>query len=160
MKTTPTTKSAASIYRNQNALLRALFERASDPRKVLCVALDYAKRKHVALCCDGNGDTFGFSVPWSSTASPTSTREAAPAPPQTRNAPTRHCTPGSSLSANGAPSPMASLSLPRKPLPWDFGAASLWNRAPSTFPCGHEAFAKTPFSPRIPETSGAHGMRK
>lgn len=56
MKTTPTPKSAASIYRNQNALLRALFERASDPRKVLCVALDYAKRKHVALCCDGNGD--------------------------------------------------------------------------------------------------------
>ena len=56
MKITPTPKSTASIYRNQNALLRALFERASDPRKVLCVALDYAKRKHVALCCDGNGD--------------------------------------------------------------------------------------------------------
>jgi transposase len=56
MKTKSTPKSAASIYRNQNALLRALFERASDPRKVLCVALDYAKRKHVALCCDGNGD--------------------------------------------------------------------------------------------------------
>lgn len=49
-------QSTASIYRNQNALLRALFERAADPRKVLCVALDYAKRKHVALCCDGNGD--------------------------------------------------------------------------------------------------------
>ena len=57
MKTKPSSQQpAASIYRNQNALLRALFERASDPRKVLCVALDYAKRKHVALCCDGNGD--------------------------------------------------------------------------------------------------------
>ncbi len=57
MKIKPSSQQpAASIYRNQNALLRALFERASDPRKVLCVALDYAKRKHVALCCDGNGD--------------------------------------------------------------------------------------------------------
>jgi Transposase len=27
-----------------------------DPRKVLCVALDYAKHKHMVLCCDGNGD--------------------------------------------------------------------------------------------------------
>lgn len=53
---TPSSQSVGSIYRNQNALLRALFERAADPRKVLCVALDYAKRKHVALCCDGNGD--------------------------------------------------------------------------------------------------------
>lgn len=49
-------KTTSSIYRNQNALLRAIFEKATDPRKVLCVALDYAKRKHVALCCDGNGD--------------------------------------------------------------------------------------------------------
>lgn len=37
-------------------LLRAVFERAGDTREVLCVALDYAKRKHVALICDGNGD--------------------------------------------------------------------------------------------------------
>jgi transposase len=54
MKTTPSSQS--SIYRNQSALLRALFEKAGDPRKVLCVALDYAKSKHVALFCDGNGD--------------------------------------------------------------------------------------------------------
>ncbi len=45
-----------SVYRNQNALIRAVFERVGDTRKVLCVALDYAKRKHVALICDGNGD--------------------------------------------------------------------------------------------------------
>lgn len=56
MKTTKSSQSTTSIYRNQSALLRILFERAGDPRKVLCVALDYAKRKHVALCCDGNGE--------------------------------------------------------------------------------------------------------
>ena len=85
-------------------------------------------------------------LPCPQPASPTSTREAAPAPPRTRNAPTRHRTPGSSLSANGAPSPVASPSLPRKPLPWGFGVASSWGRAPSTFPCSHESFATTPFS--------------
>ena len=38
-----------SVYRNQNALVRAVFERAGGACKVLRVALDYAKRKHVAL---------------------------------------------------------------------------------------------------------------
>ena len=52
-----------SVYRNQNALVRAVFERAGDNRKVLCVALDYAKRKHVALICDGNGDVLKNSFP-------------------------------------------------------------------------------------------------
>jgi len=52
-----------SVYRNQNALIRAVFERAGDARKVLCVALDYAKRKHVALICDGNGDVLKASFP-------------------------------------------------------------------------------------------------
>ncbi len=51
-----TTSSSQSVYRNQNVQIRAVFERASSPSKILCVALDYAKRKHVALCCDGNGD--------------------------------------------------------------------------------------------------------
>jgi len=60
---TNTSKSQASIYRNQNALLAALFERARDPRKVLCVALDFAKAKHVALCCDGNGDILRSPFP-------------------------------------------------------------------------------------------------
>ena len=31
-----------SVYRSQNATLRALFERAGEPSKVLCVPLDYA----------------------------------------------------------------------------------------------------------------------
>ena len=53
----------SSVYRNQNALIRAVFERAGDTRKVLCVALDYAKRKHVALICDGNGDILKAAFP-------------------------------------------------------------------------------------------------
>lgn len=60
MKTSRKTK---SIYRSQNVSLRAVFERAGDPRKVLCVALDYAKRKHVALICDGHGDVLKASFP-------------------------------------------------------------------------------------------------
>lgn len=59
---TPVRK-ATSIYRNQNALIRAVFERAGDPRRVLCVALDYAKRKHVALVCDGHGDILKAAFP-------------------------------------------------------------------------------------------------
>jgi hypothetical protein len=39
---------SSSVYRNQNVLVRAVFERAGSARKVLCVALDYAKTKHVA----------------------------------------------------------------------------------------------------------------
>lgn len=45
-----------SVYRKQCIEIRTVFEKASSPRKVLCVALDYAKSKHVALCCDGLGD--------------------------------------------------------------------------------------------------------
>lgn len=54
---------SSSVYRNQSVQIRAIFERASSPRKVLCVALDYAKRKHVALCCDGNGDILKSPFP-------------------------------------------------------------------------------------------------
>ena len=56
-------KPKQSVYRNQNSLIRALFERAGNSRKVLCVALDYAKRKHVALICEGNGDVLKSSFP-------------------------------------------------------------------------------------------------
>ena len=61
MKTS--SRKTRSVYRNQNALVRAVFERAGDTRKVLCVALDYAKRKHVALICDGQGDVLKASFP-------------------------------------------------------------------------------------------------
>ena len=62
MKTSKHTK-ITSVYRNQNVLIRAVFQRAGDTRKVLCVALDYAKRKHVALICDGNGDILKAAFP-------------------------------------------------------------------------------------------------
>lgn len=48
--------SAKSIYRNQSVHLRTIFEKAKSPQKVLCVAIDYAKSKHLALICDGNGE--------------------------------------------------------------------------------------------------------
>jgi transposase len=49
-------KPNTSVYRKQSVEVRTIFEKASSPRKVLCVALDYAKQKHVALFCDGLGD--------------------------------------------------------------------------------------------------------
>jgi len=52
-----------SVYKNQNILIRSIFEKAASPRKVLCVVLDYAKEKHVALCCDGQGDILKKSFP-------------------------------------------------------------------------------------------------
>ncbi len=64
----PASKSNQSVYRNQNAQIRAIFETASSARKVLCVALDYAKSKHVALCCDGNGDILKNTFPVDNTA--------------------------------------------------------------------------------------------
>jgi hypothetical protein len=62
MKTSKHTKTT-SVYRNQNVLIHAVFQRAGDTRKVLCVALDYAKRKHVTLICDGNGDILKAAFP-------------------------------------------------------------------------------------------------
>ena len=56
-------KSNQSVYRNQNIVIRSIFEQAGSPKKVLCVALDYAKNKHVALCCDGNGEILKNSFP-------------------------------------------------------------------------------------------------
>lgn len=52
-----------SVYRNSNALVRAVFERAGDARKVVRVALDYAKRKHVGLICDDHGVVLKASFP-------------------------------------------------------------------------------------------------
>jgi orotidine-5'-phosphate decarboxylase len=52
-----------NVQKTKNALIRAVFQRAGDTRKVLCVALDYAKRKHVALICDGNGDILKSAFP-------------------------------------------------------------------------------------------------
>ena len=58
-----TSRQTSSVYRNRNALIRSVFERAGDLRKVLCIALDYAKRKHIALVCDGHGDILKAAIP-------------------------------------------------------------------------------------------------
>ena len=55
--------SAKSIYRNQSVQIRAIFEKAKSPRNVLCVAIDYAKSKHLALVCDGTGEIMKEPVP-------------------------------------------------------------------------------------------------
>jgi transposase len=47
---------STSIYSKQNPKIHQLFERASDFKKVLAVALDYAKTKHTVLLCNGLGD--------------------------------------------------------------------------------------------------------
>ena len=44
-----------SIYKNQCLEIRQIFDGADSPKKILCVAIDYAKAKHVALICDGRG---------------------------------------------------------------------------------------------------------
>src|SRR5688572_2610330 len=48
-----------SIYSKQNPKIREILDAAGNPRKVLCVALDYAKAKHVVLFCNGFGDILG-----------------------------------------------------------------------------------------------------
>ena len=48
-------KNKATIYGHSNPQLTQLFERAGQPSKVLCVALDYAKATHTALICNGRG---------------------------------------------------------------------------------------------------------
>jgi len=58
-----TSSRSSSVYRNQNVLVLAVFERAGSARKVLCVAFDYAKSKHVALICDGSGDILKSAFP-------------------------------------------------------------------------------------------------
>ena len=45
-----------TIYSRCNPQLLKLFEKAGHPAKVLCVALDYAKARHTALVCNGQGD--------------------------------------------------------------------------------------------------------
>ncbi len=48
--------SKGSIWGRQSQELLRVFEDAGSSTKVLCVPLDYAKREHLALMCNGNGD--------------------------------------------------------------------------------------------------------
>lgn len=57
------TVSLQSIYRSQCRAIKAIFEEAPSPKKILIVPIDYAKQKHVALICDGNGDTLKKAFP-------------------------------------------------------------------------------------------------
>jgi len=45
-----------NIYANQSQELLSLFEEAGNSAKVLCVPIDYAKKDHVVMFCNGHGD--------------------------------------------------------------------------------------------------------
>jgi transposase len=53
----------ASIYSNCNPQLTKLFADAGHPARLMCVALDYAKRQHTALICDGAGELLKSAFP-------------------------------------------------------------------------------------------------
>lgn len=44
-----------SIFRRANPAIQELFKKAGSPRKVMCVPIDYAKKEHTALVCNGAG---------------------------------------------------------------------------------------------------------
>jgi len=50
-----------SIYSKGDEPLLKLFEQVKDPAKILCVAIDYAKAKHVILFCNGVGEVLKHS---------------------------------------------------------------------------------------------------
>jgi len=52
-----------SIYTHQNQTLIDLFKDAKNPDKVLCVPIDYAKKTHMALCCNGAGTVLKKAFP-------------------------------------------------------------------------------------------------
>lgn len=45
-----------NIYQNRSQELLRLFEEAGNRAKVMCVPIDYAKKNHVAMLCNGYGD--------------------------------------------------------------------------------------------------------
>jgi len=44
-----------SIFQRPNPAIEKLFAQAGSPKKVMCVPIDYAKREHTALVCNGEG---------------------------------------------------------------------------------------------------------
>ena len=44
-----------SIYTNQSQELLHLFEDAGNSSKIMCVPMDYAKKDHVVMLCNGYG---------------------------------------------------------------------------------------------------------
>jgi len=45
-----------NIYLNRSQELLSLFEQAGSGAKVMCVPMDYAKKDHVVMFCNGYGD--------------------------------------------------------------------------------------------------------
>jgi transposase len=45
-----------NIYQNQSQELLSLFETAGSSAKVMCVPMDYAKKDHLVMFCNGHGD--------------------------------------------------------------------------------------------------------
>ena len=45
-----------NIYQNQSQELHTLFKEAGNSAKVMCVPIDYAKKEHVVMFCNGHGD--------------------------------------------------------------------------------------------------------
>ena len=45
----------SSIFRRANPAIQQLFEKAGSPKKVMCIPIDYAKKQHTALVCNGEG---------------------------------------------------------------------------------------------------------
>ncbi|NQT20166.1 MAG: transposase [Planctomycetes bacterium] len=46
----------SSIFQKSNSSIEKIFEDAGSPKKVMCIPMDYAKKTHVALACNGAGD--------------------------------------------------------------------------------------------------------
>lgn len=45
-----------TIFQQQSQELMQIFEEAGISKKVLVVAMDYAKKEHTVMFCNGNGD--------------------------------------------------------------------------------------------------------
>jgi len=44
-----------SIFQHANPAIQELFRKAGSPRQVMCIPIDYAKKQHTALVCNGEG---------------------------------------------------------------------------------------------------------
>ncbi len=44
-----------SIFQRSNPAIEKIFTEADSPKKVMCIPIDYAKRQHTALVCNGEG---------------------------------------------------------------------------------------------------------
>ncbi len=58
------TMKKSSIYPNRSQELLTLFEKVGNPSKLMCVPIDYAKKDHLVMFCNGNGEVLRkpFSV--------------------------------------------------------------------------------------------------